>query len=122
MAAGDEIIGVAILTDGLLYFCHWSPTFQGGFVDYSSIPIAEEKAADARNPWRYRKNGERLDCWPSVKMFGGRAGTNEFFHNGYNWSVRFVEIPDGAPNVLDQLIELNREIAAQKRALCVKPA
>lgn len=51
-----------------------------------TIPVAAEGAQDARNPWRYREDGETLHMTPSLKL---SYADRELFHNGFHWDVKF---------------------------------
>jgi hypothetical protein len=111
----DEIIGIAVLKGDTLYICTWAPNVQpGGFVDFTSIPVAMNGAQDARKPlWRYCEQGNVLHCRPSVHVQRGDTGQT-LFHNAASWQVKFVRAEAGE-DALSKCFELNADLAKAKR-------
>lgn len=104
----DEIIGTSVLQGDELYVCAYSPTFQGGFPHWTSIPVATKDAPGGSHPlWRYTKQGNILHVTPSVHILGGEP-QRTMFHNSGNWSTPFIEVPE-SEDALEKCIELNRE-------------
>lgn len=109
----DEIKGVALLhtvlwdkvpRDMLMICCVGDPA-NGRGVHLGMIPVRLDSQPESVNPgsWQYRVDGDVLHVCPSVRMTTRRplpGRMDEFpkvyqdleqFHNGYQWSVRFID-------------------------------
>jgi hypothetical protein len=102
----DEIKGIAVMDrrceDGdperLEVMCHCSD----GRKLACHIPVYAKRTPKTRKEqWQYEVKGDRLDVTPSLNWVGT-------FHNGYNWSVQFVEFDaDNYPSPRAQLRAIN---------------
>lgn len=96
----DEITGLAVLQPTWLkdvWRLHYTATKASGTRFQSWIFIRDDAHNHLPNEmpdwhqgscviWKFRRNGNRLECHPSVNDLGNG------FHNGYNWSVEYVEM------------------------------
>lgn len=117
----DEIIGTSVLAGDNLYICAYSPTFQGGFPHWTSIPVVPEGSPEIPHPfWRYRREGNLLHCHPSLHIQGGEP-KRTLFHNGGTWSTPFVEFVDrgDGKDACDWCMDLNRDEVRRRKGLAV---
>lgn len=112
----DEIIGIAVLgtlSNGGEYLFVQCRSDAHRTIQEIHIPVKPKGSSShpGGKCWEYEIAGDMIHVTPSLKIFGGAGGT-ENFHNAGAWSVKFVR-RDEDPG--DFASALNRDLRDEVR-------